>query len=283
MHGDLSCLRLIVHCNLTMQVHSHVQNTRTNGAEGPPEGRLDDEGGGCEPPAASALQLRQLAGPQEHPRLANLQSAYAGMSEAHIALQTFCGQSPSLASTSAGSVAPPGQSLWTQICSILPQFYRALRCGRLLLNPGPLLSSKLGDKASACRHTGIRDRPAASLCRKHHLGQNMWPLAQQMHEPLHMSDTCVVCTCLARNVKCCKRADLPAVQSRRLQNFAHSLRQLPLIHAIQVQWLICSPAVCQQDCIPLRKRPAQPWSQYESVSWTMHQVESPPDCGAQGR
>ncbi len=48
------------------------------GAEGPPEGRLDDEGGGCEAPAASALQLRQLAGPQEHPRLANLRSADAG-------------------------------------------------------------------------------------------------------------------------------------------------------------------------------------------------------------
>ena len=83
MHGDLSYLPLIVHCNLTMQVHSHL------GAEGSPEGRLDDEGGGCEPPAASALQLRQLASPQEHPRLANLQSAYAGMSEAHIALPSF--------------------------------------------------------------------------------------------------------------------------------------------------------------------------------------------------
>ena len=83
----------------------------TAGAEGPPEGRLDDEGGGCEPPAASALQLRQLAGPQKHPRLANLQGAYAGMSEAHIDLQPFSGKSLSFVSTSAGSVAPPGQLL----------------------------------------------------------------------------------------------------------------------------------------------------------------------------
>ena len=43
------------------------------GKNGAPEGRLDDEGGGCQPPAPSTFQLRQLAGTQEHARFADLQ------------------------------------------------------------------------------------------------------------------------------------------------------------------------------------------------------------------
>ena len=57
--------------------HRESKDARTlqpwQGRNGAPEGRLDYEGGGCQPPAPSPFQLRKLAGTQKHARFPNLQ------------------------------------------------------------------------------------------------------------------------------------------------------------------------------------------------------------------
>ena len=53
--------------------------------DGAPEGRLDDEGGGCKAATPGPFQLRKLAGTQKHARFADLQD------EQILQISLFCG------------------------------------------------------------------------------------------------------------------------------------------------------------------------------------------------
>lgn len=70
-------------------------------------------------------------------------------------------------------------------------------------------------------------------------------------------------------------ADLPAIQASSLQDLPDCLRQLALLHAVQVQGLVCAAAVRQQDGIPLGKGSARATETMAEHQWNPRRCMCP--------